>query len=66
MHVRSAAIALPDARPAPLMGEQTADVMRDWLGMVDAEIEALVERGVLEPVSEHVLTALASAKGKKP
>lgn len=65
MHVRSALIPVPDNRPAPLMGEHTAEVMRDWLGMADTEIEALVERGVLERVSDQVIAALAAAKGKQ-
>ena len=62
MHVRSAAIAPPDGGPAPLMGEHTAEVMRDWLGMTDAEIDTLIDQGVLEPVSAQVIAALAKAK----
>ncbi len=62
MHVRSAAIAPPEGRPAPLMGEHTAEVMRNWLGMADAEIDALTEQGILEPVSPQVIAALARAK----
>jgi crotonobetainyl-CoA:carnitine CoA-transferase CaiB-like acyl-CoA transferase len=63
MHVRSAAIATPDCRPAPLMGEHTAEVMTDWLGLSSSAINNLVSRNVLEPVSEHVMAALAKAKG---
>lgn len=62
MHVRSAAIAAPDARPAPLMGEQTEEVMREWLGLEESAVADLIERGVLEPVSEQVLSALQRAK----
>jgi crotonobetainyl-CoA:carnitine CoA-transferase CaiB-like acyl-CoA transferase len=61
MHVRSQSIRPPDARPAPLMGEHTEEVMREWLGLADAEIQALIARGVLEPVSEQVRAALAKA-----
>ena len=62
MHVLSHAIAPPDGRPAPLMGEHTAEVMRDWLGMDDARIDTLIEQGVLEPVSPQVIAALSKAK----
>lgn len=64
-HVVSQAIAPPEGRPAPLMGEHTAEVMHDWLGLPDSEIDTLIEQGVLEPVSEQVLVALAAAKEKQ-
>lgn len=35
------------ARPAPLLGEHTAEVCRDVLGMSEVEIESLVAEGVL-------------------
>lgn len=63
MHVRSQAISAPDSRPAPLMGENTQDVMRDWLGLDASIIDDLITRGVLEPVSEQVLASLSKAKG---
>ncbi len=62
MHVRSEAIPVPDARPAPLMGEHSQEVMREWLGLKEQEITDLIERGVLEPVSAQVLAALQKAK----
>ncbi|MCC7081713.1 MAG: CoA transferase [Burkholderiales bacterium] len=34
--------------PTPFIGEHTRQVCRDILGMIDAEIEALIEAGVLE------------------
>lgn len=64
-HVVSQAIAPPEGRPAPLMGEHTAEVIHDWLGLPDSEIDTLIEQGVLEPVSEQVLAALAAAKEKQ-
>jgi crotonobetainyl-CoA:carnitine CoA-transferase CaiB-like acyl-CoA transferase len=64
-HVASQAIAPPEGRPAPLMGEHTAEVIQDWLGLPDSEIDTLIEQGVLEPVSEQVLAALAAAKEKQ-
>ena len=36
----------PD-RPGPLLGEHTAEVLRDLLGFNTEEIEQLVQRGVL-------------------
>ncbi len=34
--------------PAPLLGEHTRDIARELLGLTDAEIEALIEEGVIE------------------
>lgn len=54
MHARFESITPPPERPAPLMGEHTAEVVRDWLGLAHAEISALVARGVLEPLDPDV------------
>lgn len=41
--------AKPEHRsPAPLLGQHTAEVCRDILGMSDAEVAALMQEGVLE------------------
>ena len=37
------------SRPPPLLGEHTAEVLRDLLGMDDAEIERLAEQRVVAP-----------------
>ena len=37
----------PD-RPGPLLGEHTADVLREILGLEEAEIRRLAAAGVLE------------------
>jgi len=34
-------------RPPPVLGEHTAEVLRDWLGMDDAEIVALGDAGIV-------------------
>ncbi len=38
----------PPERPAPLMGEHSAEIMRNDLGLTDADIERLIEAKVLE------------------
>jgi benzylsuccinate CoA-transferase BbsF subunit len=35
-------------RPTPFIGEHTRQVCREFLGMNDAEVEALIAAGVLE------------------
>jgi len=60
-HVRSTALADAVATPAPLAGEHTAPVIADWLGLSDARIQALVDRGVLEPLEPAVRAAATSA-----
>jgi hypothetical protein len=44
------------------MGEHTIEVMRDWLDLPDSDIDALIDRGVLQPVSPEVTAALAAAR----
>ena len=34
-------------KPAPLLGEHTAEVFGDWLGLSTAEVEALHEKGIV-------------------
>lgn len=53
----------PPARPAPLAGEHTAEVVRDWLGLGEDEIQKLIRSGVLEPVEE---TVIAAARASSP
>jgi crotonobetainyl-CoA:carnitine CoA-transferase CaiB-like acyl-CoA transferase len=38
----------PPAQPAPMMGEHTTQVLREWLNMDDTAISALVAEKVLE------------------
>lgn len=62
MHARFESIYPPPEKPAPLMGEQTGEVMRDWLGLDDAKIVDLVVRGVLEPLDDATKAKLAELK----
>ena len=34
-------------RPPPVLGEHTSEILREWLGMSDAQVEKLREQGVL-------------------
>ena len=34
-------------KPAPLLGEHTAEALGDWLGLSTAEVEALHEEGIV-------------------
>ncbi len=43
-------------RPAPLAGEHTAEVVKEWLGAAP-ELEEWVDRGVLEPLVEETYAA---------
>jgi crotonobetainyl-CoA:carnitine CoA-transferase CaiB-like acyl-CoA transferase len=58
---------IPDAdnRPAPLMGQDTFDVVREWLGLEDAEIDRLAAEGVLEPVSQKIRSLIADGSYKE-
>jgi len=52
----------PDMRPAPLAGQHTAEVVRAWLGLDDAQIARLQANFSLEPVDQRVLAdAMAAA-----
>ncbi len=46
--VRSERLPDPPDRPAPLLGEHTAEVLREWLHMGEQEISALMQAKVLE------------------
>jgi crotonobetainyl-CoA:carnitine CoA-transferase CaiB-like acyl-CoA transferase len=46
--VRSERIPDPPMDPAPTIGEHTADVLREWLGLPPEEITRLVDAGVLD------------------
>ncbi|MEP7349584.1 MAG: CoA transferase [Sphingorhabdus sp.] len=54
-HVKSETIAEPAMRPAPLMGEHSIEVMREWLGLDDAEIDRLIDEQIVEPTNPTVM-----------
>lgn len=62
MHARFERTAPPPEYPAPMPGEQTAEVMRDWLGLTGPEVADLAARGILEPLDEGVATKLAELR----
>jgi crotonobetainyl-CoA:carnitine CoA-transferase CaiB-like acyl-CoA transferase len=45
---KATAMVGPDIRPAPMLGEHTRQLARDVLGLDDAEIDRLLDGGVLE------------------
>lgn len=62
--VQSQNLPEPEARPAPLMGEHTSEVMQDWLGLGAAELERLAVASVLEPVSPKIRALIEAGKHK--
>ncbi|MBX9883573.1 MAG: CoA transferase [Novosphingobium sp.] len=54
--------AIPDAdtRPAPLMGQDTYAVMRDWLGLDETECARLEADGVIETVPARIRAMIAT------
>lgn len=49
---RTGDLPAPPLRPAPLSGEQSAEVIADWLGVDPEGIDALKDNAVLEPLAE--------------
>lgn len=45
--VRSARLADPELRPAPLMGEHTVEVLQEWLGLSSRQIDDLIAADVV-------------------
>lgn len=44
--------------PAPLAGEQSIDIVREWLGRSEAEIGRLVETHILQPTENEVFETI--------
>lgn len=51
-------------RPAPLIGEQSVDIVREWLGLSDSVATELVAAGVLQPTPESEYEAIRQHRGK--
>ena len=62
MIARTNALAPPPSRTAPLAGENTVEVMQDWLGLCSQEIADLTTRGVLETPGDDILQAIEEMK----
>ena len=57
-------VPLPKARPAPLVGEDSAKVLADWLSLDDDRIAALAADGVIELVDPAELSLIAETLSK--
>lgn len=60
-HAKSVTLTTAPLVPAPLMGEHSAAVVADWLGLSSIELDALLENGVLEPLDPSVLEEAVAA-----
>ena len=60
-HARGAALDDALSAPAPLAGEHTKALVGAWLGLSEAEVEALVDAGVLEPLEPEILASATAA-----
>ncbi len=63
-HARSDLVGALPAMPAPLMGQHSAEVVRDWLGMPEGEVDALFAGGVLQGVDPKIEQMLAAGLGR--
>ncbi|MBA2933795.1 CoA transferase [Sphingomonas sp. CGMCC 1.13654] len=54
----------PAQRPAPLAGEQSIEIVREWIGMDEADAAALAESGVLEPTQPAVYALIEKTRAK--
>jgi crotonobetainyl-CoA:carnitine CoA-transferase CaiB-like acyl-CoA transferase len=57
-------IADADTRSAPLMGQDTFDVLRDWLQPGEAELARLADAGTIETVSPKIREMIANGSYK--
>lgn len=48
----------PPSRPAPLAGEQTIEIAREWLSLGESDIARLVEARILQPTEDSVFEAI--------
>lgn len=57
-HAQFAHVADPGDRPAPLAGENSEEILRDWLGLGAEKLKPLIESGAIEPLQPDILQAL--------
>lgn len=50
--VRTIDLPAPPLRPAPLSGEQSGEVITDWLGIDAVGVQALKDTAILEPLAD--------------
>lgn len=65
-HARTTRLAPPEALPAPLPGEQSAEVLHDWLGLDADTIAALTAAGIVQPTDPAVYDAIAATLEARP
>ncbi|WP_217482574.1 CoA transferase [Sphingomonas sp. CL5.1] len=63
-HARSSMLADADSRPAPLAGENTEEVVADWLDLSPRAAEMLVEAGVLQPVERSIYALIDETRAR--
>ncbi|MGH6650130.1 MAG: CoA transferase [Sphingopyxis sp.] len=54
----------PRADAAPLMGEQSEELVRDWLGLGDAAIAELERSGILQPTDQATWDQIAAVQAQ--
>ena len=64
-HVASADIPAAVTGPAPLVGEQTEEVMADWLDLPQEKLRGLIEEKVLQPVDPAVYQLIEETLAKR-
>lgn len=52
----------PESRPAPLAGEHSVEIVREWIGMDEDEVAALVEASVIEPTPATVYALIEKTR----
>jgi crotonobetainyl-CoA:carnitine CoA-transferase CaiB-like acyl-CoA transferase len=64
-HIVAEGVGDAPSRPAPLMGEHSSEIIAEWLGLNEAEIDKLTQDEVLEPVDPDKLAAAEETKSRQ-
>jgi len=59
-HVARSRLPAPPQKPAPLAGEQSVEVVREWTDLTTEEIDRLVAEGVIQPTPATVYEKISS------